>query len=153
MPAESPLRPDDRAFRASSARDAEAIRALLREANLSMLAPPGLDPPAASGGAIRSAVCEQAGRIVGVLEWRVLGEEIEILELAVDSKSRRRGHASFLLANLLRQAAGPVHLEVRESNSAAMALYLRFGFEVKGRRRGYYRHPDEDALLLSRAPG
>jgi ribosomal protein S18 acetylase RimI-like enzyme len=152
MPAETAL--DDRVFRAGSVRDTEAIRALLREANLSMAAPAGLVPP--GGAPTKSAVCEQAGRILGVLEWRDLGEEMEILELAVDSRFRRRGHASFLLASFLRQAGGakhPVHLEVRESNAAAIALYLRFGFEVKGRRPGYYRHPEEDALLLSRAAG
>jgi ribosomal-protein-alanine N-acetyltransferase len=41
-----------------------------------------------------------------------------------------------------------VFLEVRESNAAARALYARFGFREGGRRRGYYRKPVEDALVL-----
>ena len=41
-------------------------------------------------------------------------------------------------------------LEVRPSNSAAIALYRSFGFEEAGRRRNYYDLPKEDALILTR---
>ncbi len=41
-----------------------------------------------------------------------------------------------------------MHLDVRESNAAARALYARFGFAEVGRRRAYYREPVEDALVL-----
>ena len=41
-------------------------------------------------------------------------------------------------------------LEVRRSNDIARRLYERFGFTVAGVRRGYYRQPDEDALILWR---
>jgi ribosomal-protein-alanine N-acetyltransferase len=40
-------------------------------------------------------------------------------------------------------------LEVRAGNVAAQSLYRRFGFEVVGRRRQYYRDPVEDALLMN----
>ena len=47
-----------------------------------------------------------------------------------------------------------IHLEVRESNTAAIALYEKYGFIRDGLRRGYYEEPKEDALLMSRqAPG
>ena len=46
-----------------------------------------------------------------------------------------------------------LYLEVRESNSAARALYESLGFEQVGRRRGYYQYPSEDALLLRRDLG
>jgi ribosomal-protein-alanine N-acetyltransferase len=42
-------------------------------------------------------------------------------------------------------------LEVRVSNAAAQALYRTHGFQLVGLRRGYYRRPEEDALLMSRA--
>jgi ribosomal-protein-alanine N-acetyltransferase len=42
-----------------------------------------------------------------------------------------------------------VFLEVRESNSAARAFYAGLSFTQIGRRRGYYRNPEEDALVLS----
>ena len=36
------------------------------------------------------------------------------------------------------------------SNAAARALYDSAGFVAAGLRRGYYRHPEEDALVLRR---
>jgi len=136
-----------RSVRAGTPADAEAIRALLDGAGLARPS-----EPAAAG--VRTAVCEFDGGLVGVLEWRDLGGELEILELAVAPEHRRRGHASFLLASFVGQTADaarqPVHLEVRASNAAAIRLYSRFGFAVNGTRRGYYRGPDEDALRMSR---
>jgi ribosomal-protein-alanine N-acetyltransferase len=43
-----------------------------------------------------------------------------------------------------------VFLEVRRSNRAARALYHRLGFTLAGVRRGYYRKPLEDAMVLRR---
>lgn len=43
-----------------------------------------------------------------------------------------------------------IHLEVRASNEAAMALYEAFGFVRDGVRRRYYKNPIEDAVLMSR---
>jgi len=42
-------------------------------------------------------------------------------------------------------------LEVRRSNLAARCLYLSLGFVPVGERPRYYRHPEEDALVLARA--
>ncbi len=36
-----------------------------------------------------------------------------------------------------------------ESNLPALELYRKFGFEPQGRRKEYYRHPTEDALVLA----
>ena len=41
-------------------------------------------------------------------------------------------------------------LEVRPSNTAAIALYQGFGFREVGRRRNYYDLPKEDALILTK---
>ena len=41
-----------------------------------------------------------------------------------------------------------VLLEVRPSNTEALALYESFGFRVVGRRRGYYYDTGEDALVM-----
>ena len=46
-----------------------------------------------------------------------------------------------------RRGAGAVFLEVRESNRAARALYEKWAFLESGRRRGYYKDPEEDAIL------
>jgi len=42
-----------------------------------------------------------------------------------------------------------ITLEVRPSNSGAIALYQKFGFVEAGRRKRFYRNPDEDGLILT----
>lgn len=82
------------------------------------------------------------------------GGEGEIANLAVTQASRGCGVGTALveasLAEARRRQCGTLFLEVRESNAPARRLYARHGFEEVGRRRGYYRHPTEDALVLRR---
>ena len=94
------------------------------------------------------------GRVVGFCGfWRVL-DELHINNLAVLSEHRRQGIASKILSRVFaegrRVGAARATLEVRRSNEIARRLYERFGFTVAGVRRGYYRHPEEDALVLWR---
>ena len=88
--------------------------------------------------------------------WRVV-DQIHINNLAIDPAWRRRGLGRRLLAAVLAEAeamrAPHVTLEVRRSNSAALALYEGAGFKIIGIRSGYYTHPIEDALILSRTGG
>ena len=90
--------------------------------------------------------------IAGFVVALCLGQEWEIENLVVDSALRRQGCANLLLRELLRLAnhegVGRVLLEVRESNQAARTFYARWGFQMIGRRRNYYRDPGEDAILL-----
>jgi ribosomal-protein-alanine N-acetyltransferase len=83
-----------------------------------------------------------------------IADELHINTLAVREEARRRGHATRLLRFVFAEAvvAGVEHatLEVRRSNAAALKLYERFGFEVKGIRPNYYSEPVEDALILWR---
>jgi ribosomal-protein-alanine N-acetyltransferase len=55
------------------------------------------------------------------------------------------------LAEAGHAGASRVFLEVRQSNTDARAFYATLGFLEVGRRRGYYRDPAEDALVLSRS--
>ena len=76
-----------------------------------------------------------------------------IMNVAVDPVRRRRGIATALLADLLRRLDGQgarFTLEVRESNTGAIALYERFGFRAAGRRRRYYQDNGEDAVVMWR---
>ena len=88
-----------------------------------------------------------------IVAWCV-ADEGEIANVAVTAEARGRGVGAALLDAALRALAGggaaSVHLEVRDSNRAARALYATRGFEEVGRRRGYYRRPVEDALVLRR---
>ncbi|TVQ06397.1 MAG: ribosomal-protein-alanine N-acetyltransferase [Leptolyngbya sp. DLM2.Bin27] len=82
--------------------------------------------------------------------WAIL-DEAHITVLAVDPRYQRRGLGKWLLVNLLidagERALTRATLEVRPSNSRALALYESFGFETLGRRRRYYTD-GEDALIL-----
>ena len=70
-------------------------------------------------------------------------DELEILNIAVSPERRRQGLGRRVLGMALQ-------LEVRESNTPAIGLYESFDFRPVGRRRNYYRAPDEDALIYER---
>ena len=95
------------------------------------------------------------GEVAGYVAGFAIGEDGEILNVAVGAPFRGRGLAGQMLdAVLIELAARGVRsafLEVRESNQAARALYASRGFAEIGRRRAYYRRPVEDALVLRRA--
>ena len=107
---------------------------------------------------IRFLVAEEGrgagSRLVGYVVALVMGDEGEIADIAVDPVTRRAGVGGVLLsrveAEMARCGVRALYLEVRESNAAALGLYRGRGFEAVGRRRGYYRHPVEDALVLKR---
>ncbi len=79
--------------------------------------------------------------------------EVELESIAVAADLRGRGIGGGLLDAAIGAAksngAHQLSLEARESNQAATRLYVRFGFNEVGRRFGYYRSPDEDAVLMS----
>jgi ribosomal-protein-alanine N-acetyltransferase len=110
----------------------------------------------ASGGSY-ACVAEQAAGVVGFLIGRIVGDEFEVLNLAVARTFRRCGIASKLLKSALEfsriSGARHVYLEVRALNEPAVGLYTRHGFTNCGRRSRYYRNPTEDALLFSREIG
>lgn len=92
------------------------------------------------------------GAVVGyAVSWFVV-DEAELANLAVVPAMRGRRVGAALLTRAIADAAlsGCVvmHLEVRESNTAARALYASRGFGMVGRRKRYYREPVEDALIL-----
>jgi ribosomal-protein-alanine N-acetyltransferase len=76
-----------------------------------------------------------------------------IMNIAVDPDHRRRGIASAMLTELFNRIDDDdarFTLEVRASNTGAVALYERFGFRAAGRRRGYYHDNGEDAVIMWR---
>jgi len=89
----------------------------------------------------------------GYIIFWLIAEEMHILNLAVHPHHRRRGIARRLLTEALNLArtlgAQEAWLEVRPSNTPALALYESFGFEEVGRRPQYYSDTQEDALLLT----
>ncbi|BBY07341.1 ribosomal protein S18-alanine N-acetyltransferase [Mycobacterium noviomagense] len=78
--------------------------------------------------------------------------EYEVHTIGVDPAYQGRGIGRRLLNELLRFADGPVYLEVRTDNEAAIALYRSVGFINVGLRRRYYRVSGADAYTMRRDP-
>ncbi|EAZ93075.1 ribosomal protein S18-alanine N-acetyltransferase [Crocosphaera chwakensis] len=83
--------------------------------------------------------------------WEIL-EEAHITLLMIAPRYQSQGLGQLLLYGLLRDAVKRklerATLEVRVSNQPALSLYRKFGFQVAGRRTGYYKKTGEDALVL-----
>ena len=97
-------------------------------------------------------VIQEKKKIAGFLVVRAVVAEAEILNLCVAPDKRRAGLAEALLteaiAELRRTRVDRLFLEVRESNTPAISFYEKHGFRKNGRRPGYYRNPDEAAVLM-----
>lgn len=99
-------------------------------------------------------VARSGGTMLGyAILLRVL-DEAHLLNITIDRSSRGEGRGRALLGRicgLVRDAgARQLFLEVRPSNSVALALYHSVGFRPVGRRRGYYPARDgrEDAIVM-----
>jgi ribosomal protein S18 acetylase RimI-like enzyme/glycosyltransferase involved in cell wall biosynthesis len=64
--------------------------------------------------------------------------EAELLNIAVHPERRREGVAGRLIEEILAGPERQIHLEVRESNRAAIGFYESYGFRRCGRRPRYY---------------
>jgi|SRR5579862_708566 len=99
-------------------------------------------------------VIERPGAICGFVVLHAISQEWEIENLVVAELTRRKGLGMQLLEESLNLAcrfgAREIFLEVRESNLAAHALYEKSGFARVGLRRGYYRNPEENAVVYRR---
>lgn len=97
-------------------------------------------------------VAEVDGRLTGYsVGFRVDGE-YHLADFAVRPERQREGLGSALLEQLLERLGdtdtGYVSLEVRMSNTAAIGLYTRYGFDQVAIRSAYYLQPIEDALVM-----
>lgn len=100
----------------------------------------------------RLDVARHAGRLVGFCNYWIVSTEVHVLAIATHPDFRGRGIAKALFDHVL--AAGRVSgcllatLEVRRSNTPAIALYERAGFKVAHVRARYYQDDGEDALVM-----
>jgi ribosomal-protein-alanine N-acetyltransferase len=100
-----------------------------------------------------SLVAEEKGELRGFLVARIIGDECELENVVVAESNQRRGLGSKLIRALIGEVrdrkAARIFLEVRESNLAARALYLKCGCVISGRRASYYADPTEDAVIYN----
>ena len=97
---------------------------------------------------------DDTGRVAGYAGLQVVLDEGTITNIAVRPEYRRQGVAHQLLEVFMNFARGNrlafLTLEVRASNYGAIALYGELGFRSVGRRKNYYEHPREDALIMTK---
>lgn len=94
---------------------------------------------------------QRRGTPVGFLVALHVGQEWELENVVVAPEFRGQGIGAQLIEALLARVratnSSAVFLEVRESNAAARKLYKNAGFQETGRRKLYYSHPAECAVL------
>jgi ribosomal-protein-alanine N-acetyltransferase len=103
----------------------------------------------------RDGGVEAQPELVGYLICSRYGDTWHIMNIAVDPDHRRRGIARALLDELISRAGydASYTLEVRVSNTPAIALYESYDFRGVGTRKRYYADNGEDAVIMWRALG
>lgn len=95
-----------------------------------------------------------SGEVYGYVGMHVVLGEGYIANIAVKSECRRFGVASQLMNEVLRHAEEKafelITLDVRESNSKAIAFYEKYGFKTLGMRKNYYSKPTENGLVMTK---
>lgn len=133
-------------------------------ARMFVLEPGDAPPPPASNGHRRSWWEKLLGigysngrhnhaRLIGFSGMWHIADEAHISTIAVHPEWRGRRLGELLVWAMARQAvrqgAAQITLEVRVNNAIAQKLYKKYGFEVMGLRKGYYRDNHEDAFMMS----
>jgi ribosomal-protein-alanine N-acetyltransferase len=90
--------------------------------------------------------------IAGYAVFWTLGDESQLLNIAVDLEYRGRGVAQWLMQVMKREALKMglkrIFLEVRKSNAAAISLYQKQGFVITQTRKNFYSN-GEDAYVMN----
>ncbi len=104
------------------------------------------------GGVGFCAVDNESGKVVSYAGMVMAADMGDITDVATHPDFRRRGLSRQVMIKLLEYARemriASVALDVRVSNSGAIALYKGLGFEIAGKRPRFYRTPPEDAYVM-----
>ena len=97
-------------------------------------------------------VAKENNNVAGYAGMYLSFEEGNITNVAVNPLSRRKGIGEKIVRDILNRAyekgVRDVFLEVRETNSVAIALYEKIGFKEEGIRKNFYDKPRENALIM-----
>lgn len=97
-------------------------------------------------------VATQNGEVLGYVGAQSVLDGADMMNIAVHPDHRMQGIGFALIEKLIPQLQQrdviSLSLEVRVSNESAIGLYRKMGFEVIGKRPGYYRNPREDAYIM-----
>lgn len=97
---------------------------------------------------------EQDGQTLGYAGMQCVAGECYVNNIAVFPQHRGRGVGTSLVQMLITAAQQKnstlITMEVRPSNTQAVSLYQKLGFEQVGCRKQFYRRPTEDALIFTK---
>ena len=92
--------------------------------------------------------------IVGLAAFQLAADELTLNTITISPKFRQQGIANQLLTQTLeqlkQQGAVCCFLEVRSQNLPARRLYQKLGFAEAGTRRGFYKNPSDDAIVMNK---
>jgi ribosomal-protein-alanine N-acetyltransferase len=95
---------------------------------------------------------EKGKELIGYMNYWIYAGESHLNNIAVRRDYRRKGIASKLMTEMIRKSlkegAALGTLEVRRTNGAAIRLYERYGYILKGVRPNYYDDTKEDGLIM-----
>ena len=95
----------------------------------------------------------ETNEIRGYIIFWIIEEILELHDMAVIEKHKKKGIGSFMMNFMLETARArkveELFLEVRKSNLEAIKFYEKFNFKQIGVRKDYYKNPKEDALVYS----
>jgi ribosomal-protein-alanine N-acetyltransferase len=98
------------------------------------------------------ALYDSSEEVAGFVIASVIPPDAELESIGVTGAFQRHGVGARLMRDLMtdlyQSAIGKLLLEVRSSNSTALAFYRSIGFIQTGIRRSYYTDPAEDAMLM-----
>lgn len=99
-------------------------------------------------------IFEKNFSVAGYVSLNTVLDEGYINNIAALENFRRQGIGARLLKRVdafaKEKSLSFVTLEVRESNTAAIALYAAAGYEKAGIRKGFYEAPRENALIMTK---
>jgi ribosomal-protein-alanine N-acetyltransferase len=135
-------------------RDLDVVEAIERESYPTPWSRAMFDAELRKPSSLAIGAFTDDGALVGYAFVSRYVDAWHVMNVAVAGSHRRRGIASALLERLFDATVSDQRrgytLEVRVSNTGAIALYERLGFEPRGIRRGYYTDNREDALIMWR---
>lgn len=102
----------------------------------------------------RFFVAKSLSDSLGYIGMHIVLDECYIANVAVPRRHRRKGIGEALVSHALSIAGKEgcvfVSLEVRPSNTSAVALYEKLGFKRAGIRKSFYTSPAEDGLIMTK---
>lgn len=91
-------------------------------------------------------------KVLGFAGVWIIVDEGHITNVAIHPDFRGKGLGTQLMNSLIKgckaEKCTSITLEVRESNSPALKLYEKLGFDAAGKRKKYYSDNGEDAIIM-----